>query len=205
MIACRRSLGQDTDAGKAGGWMIISQHKDTYTSSAESIDQLNFESEFTSFKLKTSVNMSEEDISMCIVGTKGKDKIIGSDFSEMLIGGSGKNVLTGGKSADDFLSKKSNDFEKTSDIIKDFSANEGDQIMLDARMFNFGKKIKLKTVTSKKDLKKSALTGKNLVYFQDKGLLYFNENGKANDWGDGGSFVKLIGSPDLDVNDFMSV
>ena len=185
--------------------MIISQHKDTYTSSAESIDQLNFESEFTSFKLKTSVNMSEEDISMCIVGTKGKDKIIGSDFSEMLIGGSGKNVLTGGKSADDFLSKKSNDFEKTSDIIKDFSANEGDQIMLDARMFNFGKKIKLKTVTSKKDLKKSALTGKNLVYFQDKGLLYFNENGKANDWGDGGSFVKLIGSPDLDVNDFMSV
>ena len=196
------ALDQDTDASGSGGWMIVSQYKDTYTSSADSIDKLDFQSEIASFKLQQTVTMGEEDVSMCIVGTEGKDKIIGSDFSEVLIGGSGKNVLTGGTSADGFLFDKSNDFgAKAADKIKDFNTNEGDQIMLDKEFFGIGKKPKLEIVSSKSDLKKSALSGKDLVYFQDKGLLYFNENGKDNGWGDGGSFVKLIGSPDLNVND----
>ena len=196
------ALDQDTDASTSGGWMIVSQYKDTYTSSADSIDKLDFQSEIATFKLQQTVTIGGEDVSMCIVGTEGKDKIIGSDFSEVLIGGSGKNVLTGGTSADGFLFDKSNDFgTKAADKIKDFNSDEGDQIMLDKEFFDIGKKPKLAIVSSKSDLKKSALSSKDLVYFQDKGLLYFNEDGKGNGWGDGGSFVKLIGSPDLNVND----
>ena len=111
-------------------------------------------------------------------------------------------MLTGGTSADGFLFDKSNDFgTKAADKIKDFNSDEGDQIMLDKEFFDIGKKPKLAIVSSKSDLKKSALSSKDLVYFQDKGLLYFNEDGKGDGWGDGGSFVKLIGSPDLNVND----
>ena len=37
----------------------------------------------------------------------------------------------------------------------------------------------------------------DFVYDGKKLLLYFNENGKEEGWGDGGLFAKLQGAPDL--------
>jgi hypothetical protein len=54
-----------------------------------------------------------------------------------------------------------------------------------------GKNIKLKVVTGKKSSKKAARSKMDFVYDGKKLLLYFNENGKEEGWGDGGLFAKL--------------
>ena len=200
------AIDQDSDPSTTNGWMIVSKYNDTYTSSTKSLNKIKYQSEVSSFKLKKPFKMDEEIVGTCIVGTKGKDKILGSDFSEMLIGGSGRNIFEGGASADGFIFDNKSDFgSKSIDKINDFNASEGDKILLDKEAFGFSKKMKFKTVSNKKGLMKSALTGKDLIYFQDKGLLYFNENGKDDGWGDGGKFVKLIGTPDLNANDFDAI
>ena len=200
------AVDQDSDPNTTNGWMIVSKYKDSYTSSIKSINKIKHQSEVSGFKLKKSVKMGDESFDMCIVGTKGKDKIVGSDFSEMLIGGKGRNTFEGGASADGFTFDKKCDFgSKSIDKINDFNAGEGDKLLFSKEAFGFSQKIKFKTVSSKKSLKKSALTGKELIYFQDKGILYFNENGNDDGWGDGGKFVKLIGTPDLNSNDFATM
>ena len=45
----------------------------------------------------------------------------------------------------------------------------------------------------------------DFVYNEQRGLLYFNENGKQNGWGDGGLLVKLQGAPELNASDFTVV
>ena len=89
--------------------------------------------------------------------------------------------------------------------ILDFNSDEGDSILVYKHVFGLDKKVKLKTVASKKTLKKASKTNNPFVYDEKKGFLYFNENGKEKGWGDGGLFVKLQGAPELGINDFTIV
>ena len=83
---------------------------------------------------------------------------------------------------------------------------EGDSVLVDKAVFDLGRKVKFKSVTGKKATKKASKSNKEFVYDGNKGLLYFNENGKAKGWGDdGGLFAKLIGSPELGASDFTIV
>ena len=72
-------------------------------------------------------------------------------------------------------------------------------------MVDLGKKIKLKSVASKKALKKASKTNNPFVYDEKKGFLYFNENGKDSGWGDGGLLAVLQGKPELGASDFTIV
>ena len=63
--------------------------------------------------------------------------------------------------------------------------------LIDKDVMGLGKNIKLKVVTGKKSSKKAARSKMDFVYDGKKGLLYFNENGKEEGWGDGGLFAKL--------------
>ena len=63
----------------------------------------------------------------------------------------------------------------------------------------------LKTVASKKALKKASMTNNPFVYDERKGFLYFNENGKESGWGDGGLLAILQGKPELGASDFTIV
>ena len=118
-------------------------------------------------------------------GTKKKDKITGSISNEVLTVGTGKDVLKGVGGSDGFLFDAKAFGKKNADKILDFNPEEDDSILVDKEVFDLGKKVKLKTVASKKALKKASKTKNPFVYDEKKGFLYFNENGKESGWGDG--------------------
>ena len=199
-------IDQSDDRNTVGDWMMISKYNDSYTSSEESIDSIVSGDAIASFRLSQPVEMNDKEITMCIVGTGGKDKIIGGDTSEILMGGSGKNKFTGGANADGFMFDNQIDFgKKLADKINDFDSEEGDQILLDKEMPGLRKKLRFKSVQGRSKANKASGTKKQFIYDESKGRLYFNENGKDDGWGDGGFFAKLTGAPELDANDFMMV
>jgi len=59
----------------------------------------------------------------------------------------------------------------------------------------------LRVVSKNKDAFKAASSRKNLIYNEKNGILYFNENGRKEGWGEGGEFVKLLGGPELSKAD----
>ena len=200
------AIDQGEGSNTSGDWMMLSKYKDTFTSSAKSVKSLVSGDDIASFRLSEPVEMSDKEISMCIIGTGGKDKIIGGDNSEILIGGSGKNNFTGGDNADGFMFDSNSDFgKKAADKILDFDSDEGDQIMLDKATFGLGKKLKFKSVSGRVEANDAADTKKQIIYDEKKGRLYFNENGSEDGWGDGGYFAKLSGAPELVSNSFMIV
>ena len=200
------ALDQSPESNTSDNWMIISKYKSTFTSSAQSIEDLDFGNSIASFRLSEPISINQKDVSMCIVGTKGKDKIIGSDSSELIMGGKGRNVYKGGTSADGFMFDSTIDFgKKVADKISDFNKEEGDKILLDKEMFDLGKKIKFKSVSGADRARKASTTNKQFVYEESKGKLFFNENGDGEGWGDGGYFAKLIGLPELSANTFMLI
>ena len=200
------AIDQGEGSNTSGDWMMLSKYKDAFTSSAESVKSLVSGDDIASFRLSEPVEMSDKEISMCIIGTGGKDKIIGGDNSEILIGGSGKNNFTGGDNADGFMFDSNSDFgKKAADKIRDFDSDEGDHIMLDKKTFGLGKKLKFKSVSGRAKANNASETNKQIIYDENKGRLYFNENGSEDGWGDGGYFAKLSGTPELNSDSFMIV
>jgi len=200
------AIDQGESSNISGDWMMLSKYKDSFTSSAASVKSVVSGDSIASFRLSEPVEMSDKEISMCIIGTEGKDKIIGADTSEILIGSSGKNTFTGGDNSDGFMFDSKSDFgKKVADKIRDFDADEGDHIMLDKSMFGLGKKLKFKSVSGRAKANNASETNKQIIYDENKGRLYFNENGSEDGWGDGGYFAKLSGTPELNSDSFMIV
>ena len=169
----------------------------------ESINDLNTSDEVSTFELTQPIPIGGQDVETLIVGTDKKDKITGTSKGEVLAGGDGKDVLVGGDGADGFLFQDLDGFgNKEVDKVKDFDSNEGDSVLLDKDVFDLGKRVKLKTVTGKKAAKNTTGSKEDFVYDDKKGLLYYNENGKEEGWGDGGLFAKLQGAPELGASDF---
>lgn len=139
------------------------------------------------------------------VGTDKNSKIKGTIRNDWIWGKKGKDVLKGGTGYDQFRFDAKEFGKKKADKILDFNPNEGDSIVVDKEVFDLGKKVKLKTVASKKALKKASKTNNPFVYDEKKGFLYFNENGKGGGWGDGGLLVVLQGKPELGASDFTIV
>ena len=112
-------------------------------------------------------------------------------------------MLKGGGGADGFFFQNPNGFGKNEvDKVKDFDSEEGDSVLVDKDVFDLGKKIKLTVVTGRKSSKGKAKSKKDFIYDDKKGLLYYNENGKEEGWGDGGLFARLQGAPELSASDF---
>jgi Ca2+-binding RTX toxin-like protein len=145
------------------------------------------------FELKKPIAVGEQEVETIIVGTNKKDKITGSSEGEILAGGAGKNVLKGGGGSDGFLLDAKGFGKKHADKILDFNPDEGDRILVDKEVF--GKRVKLKAVSSRRGLNKALRSKNNFVYEESKGRLYFNENGKEKGWGDGGLHAVLEGKP----------
>ena len=156
--------------------------------------------------IDNSINIVNSTIDNFHVGTKRNDIIIGTDVAEIISGGIGRDKLTGGDGADGFLFGQEADFgKKKADLLKDFDPIEGDSILIEKNSFDLGKKVKFKSVTGKKNAMKESDSKKDFIYDDKKGNLYFNENGKKDGWGEGGSFAKLIGAPELGATDFTIV
>lgn len=172
----------------------------------QSIDDVSMQKKVTTFKFLEAINSFGQDIDHVIIGTKKKDKIIGTSEGEVLAGMKGKDLLKGGKGADGFLFNQTASFgSKYRDLIQDFNSEEGDSILVDQDFFDTGKKIKLKPCKNKWKFRKAKKSINDFVYDERTGLLYFNENGKQEGWGDGGLFAKLLGAPALGAEDFTIV
>ena len=116
-----------------------------------------------------------------------------------------RDFLKGGGGSDGFLFDVKGFGKKNADKILDFNPDEDDSILVDKGVFDLGRRIKLKTVARKKALKKASKTNNPFVYYEKKGFLYFNENGKESGWGDGGLLAVLEGKPELGASDFTIV
>ena len=155
-------------------------------------------------ELDTPIMIANVEISIAIVGTQQRDVITGSNASEALAGGEGRDKLTGGGGADAFVFETAGEFGRQSaDIVTDFRSSQGDRIVISQEAFGGVVKIKLETVTGRKEAKDASASRRNFIYDAKSGMLYFNENGREAGLGDGGEFAKLLGAPELSRSDLV--
>ncbi len=131
-----------------------------------------------------------------LAGFDGKDVIIGSAGDDTLSGGNGKDKLTGGLGADEFVFDHAPNKVTNVDTLIDFSAADGDRIVLDGAIFATETLVILDKLASKVDTGGNAYDAASyvgLVYVQATGRLYYDSSAT----GVGDLVAKLIGAPEL--------
>ena len=121
----------------------------------------------------------------------------------------GKGKLKGTNSADAFTFDSFDIFtKKAADKIIGFDASEGDTLAVSAVAFpglEGSSSISFASTKSKKKLNQFSRQDFDFVYFEKKGLLYFDGNHSDKDWGDskeGGLVAILKGKPEVSMDDF---
>ena len=61
------ALDQSPESNTSDNWMIISKYKSTFTSSAQSIEDLDFGNSIASFRLSEPISINQKDISLRIL------------------------------------------------------------------------------------------------------------------------------------------
>jgi len=139
-------------------------------------------------------------------GLGGQDLFMGDDQPNRLEPtGLGSSRVTGMGGADVFVLCESESFTRANaDVITDFNHDEGDYIELCQAVFPGLSKVKLKTVSGKKQCKKAQSGRSNIVYNQGNGELFYNANGSDSGLGKaGGIFAIVENKPDLIAADFV--
>jgi Ca2+-binding RTX toxin-like protein len=139
-----------------------------------------------------------------LYGWLGNDVLIGDAGSDTLYGDSGNDRLTGGSEADTF--NFGSDFVAGAafnslglDTITDFQSGL-DKIQLQRSAFSVvPETLSFATVA---DDSLAATRSEIIVYSQGTGSIFYNANGAAAGFGDGGSFAQLTGNPSLAATDF---
>ena len=121
----------------------------------------------------------------------------------------GKGKLKGTNSADAFTFDSFDIFtKKAADKIIGFDASEGDTLAVSAVAFpglEGSSSISFASTKSKKKLNQLSREDFDFVYFEKKGLLYFDGNDFDKGWGDskeGGLVAILKGKPEVSMDDF---
>lgn len=174
-----------------------------------SIDSATSKNEISTFKLFNPIERWNRNVNKLTIGTDKSDIIYGTAQGEILAGKKGKNVMTGMGGPDGFFIEPEKFGRKYRDKITDFKSEEGDSIMIDKIKFELCgviADVDLISVNGKAETKAAAKTDSTFIYDTAKGLLYFNKNESKRGWGStgrGGLFLKLKGSPKLDINDII--
>jgi|GEM_PF-1827338 len=138
----------------------------------------------------------------------GNDILLGGTGGDRLNGGAGNDSLIGGAGKDHFIFNTNEPFKPADfgvDRITDFKVGE-DLILLDQRSFNalnslagvgFSIASEFAVLTTAVD-KSSAL----IVYNENTGELFYNQNGNANGFGTGGKFAVLENKAVLTADNF---
>jgi len=144
------------------------------------------------------------DLSSLVQGsTKGSDSVVGTSSADVIGSGLGTDNLTGGDGPDQFVFNQRDKFgKKGADIITDFDPTEDDLIALSPSALKGLGDIEFVAAESKKQLKSELKSSANIVYYQPRGELYYDQNSRKNGFGKGGLFATLEGSPMLSAEDF---
>ncbi|NER08486.1 MAG: calcium-binding protein, partial [Okeania sp. SIO3C4] len=139
-----------------------------------------------------------------LFGGGGNDEMNGGIGRDRLNGGSGNDTLSGGASIDRFIFATNQEFDADDigvDEITDFVVGR-DKILLDRTTFTAINSIAtdFATVTSNNAARTSDAV---IVYNSNNGGLFYNANGSANGFGDGGRFATLSNGALLEVDDFV--
>ena len=89
------------------------------------------------------------------------------------------------------------------DPLIQFSKERGDKLVLPQDRFDDPEEIRFKVADSKRQLRKLARSGKDLVYASWSGGLYLNDNARERGWGEGGRLVRLEDAPLIGVDDLV--
>ncbi len=125
--------------------------------------------------------------------------------SRIITSGKGKKKLKALEdSHDEFRFELADQFGKgQADRVTGFSPDDGDKLVLSSNAFPGLSEINLVTVSSKRQLKAQKTQPSNIIYFEAKGKLYFDQNETKKGYGeDGGLFAILKGGPDLTESSF---
>ncbi|NEQ41257.1 MAG: DUF4347 domain-containing protein [Okeania sp. SIO3I5] len=145
-----------------------------------------------------------------LLGGAGNDILEGRSGRDRLNGGAGNDTLTGGASKDKFIFNTNQPFKAEdlgTDIITDFQENR-DKILLDRDTFTainslpgegFSIVEEFEVVSS--DAQAETVAGV-IIYNQTNGNLFYNQNGVANGFGEGGLFANVTNTPELESSDF---
>ncbi|MGK7922809.1 MAG: trypsin-like serine protease [Trichodesmium sp.] len=144
-------------------------------------------------------------------GGSGNDQLTGGSGNDNLNGNAGNDRLTGGGGIDRFIFNTNKQFQ-TKDIgidkITDFSQTQGDIILLDMTTFTAinsdsgtGFSIADEFATVVND-GQAATADAVIVYNSNNGNLFYNPNGNAAGFDNGGQFATLTNTPSLIAEDF---
>ncbi|MBD1909316.1 MULTISPECIES: DUF4394 domain-containing protein [unclassified Leptolyngbya] len=137
-------------------------------------------------------------------GGRGIDFLNGGNGGDRLVGGAGLDRLTGGNGSDTFVFKSDTSFNTANlgvDVIKDFNRSF-DRIELSQATFGTLTAAQVQVVNTNSAAARSSGL---IIYSRASGNLYFNENGAAAGFGDGGQFARLLGQPGLTANNVQIV
>lgn len=146
-----------------------------------------------------------------LLGGNGVDSLMGGPGEDILSGGKGNDILTGEQGKDQFLFKTGRKFQINDigiDTIKDFD-NFSDKIVLDKTTFTSlnsvagdGFSVLSEFAVVKTD-GAASINKAEIVYNSTNGKLFYNPNGTANGYGEGGYFAVLTGTPTLARSSFI--
>ncbi|MGK7922689.1 MAG: phytase [Trichodesmium sp.] len=139
-----------------------------------------------------------------LFGGDGDDELNGGQGRDRFNGGPGDDVLTGGASIDRFIFATNQEFDSNDlgvDEITDFVVGQ-DKILLDLTTFTAINDIAtdFTTVTNNNE---GSIADAVIIYNTSSGQLFYNTNGSAAGFGDGGQFATLSNQALLEVNDFV--
>ncbi|AUB41511.1 Ca2+-binding protein, RTX toxin-related [Nostoc flagelliforme CCNUN1] len=143
-----------------------------------------------------------------INGLSGNDLLRGDAGNDILIGGAGNDTFVGGVGADKFLYNTGAVFVSSAvgvDAISDFQHCQGDKIILDKTTFNAITSAAGTGFSNASDFKITssvATSTAKIVYDPVSGQLFYNQNGSAAGFGNGGLFATLTGAP-MTTSDFV--
>lgn len=145
-----------------------------------------------------------------LFGSSGNDTLLGNGGDDFLQGDSGDDILTGGAGADTFAFDTGAEFvgsELGLDTITDFNSGE-DKIRLSKDTFTelsntlFPSSLDITEFALVTSDAAAATSGADITYNTNNGNLFYNPNGTAAGFAEGGQFATLTGAPTLTALDF---
>lgn len=144
------------------------------------------------------LNYAQISLDNIITGERrGRDAVQGTGDDDLIGAGRGRDRLSGEGGADSFLFDRAGHCgRRQADVIRDFDAEEGDRILIDADSFAGDGSVSVAANRREfRQLRKGS--DADFLYFQPRGDLYYNANGDDRGYGDGGLMADLKGAPEL--------